>query len=85
MDSIVQNNEDFNILYEEKYQEIMSYGQMKEAYLFYNQLNDKNNLSFRFYTECRIIGTEKKLSEARIALCIARFITRRNMMRFSNC
>ncbi len=28
-------------------------------------------LFHRFYTECRIIGSEKKLAEARIALCIA--------------
>ena len=28
-------------------------------------------LFHRFYTECRIIGNEKKLAEARIALCIA--------------
>jgi hypothetical protein len=41
-----------NTLYEEKYQEIMSYGQMREAYLFYDQLNDKNNIFFKFYTEC---------------------------------
>jgi hypothetical protein len=41
-----------NTLYEEKYQEIMSYGQMREAYLFYNQLNNKNNIFFKFYTEC---------------------------------
>lgn len=39
-------------LYEAKYEEIMSYSQMKEAYLFYNQLNDKTNIFFKFYTEC---------------------------------
>ena len=39
-------------LYEEKYIETMSYLQMKEAYLFYNQLNDKNNIFFKYYTEC---------------------------------
>ena len=46
------DEETSNTLYEEKYQEIMSYGQMREAYLFYNQLNDKNNIFFKFYTEC---------------------------------
>ncbi|MCX6149462.1 MAG: arginine--tRNA ligase [Ignavibacteriales bacterium] len=32
----------------------------------------------RFYTQCRIIGSEKKLAEARIALCIATQIVLRN-------
>ena len=41
-----------NILYEKKYDEVMSHNQMKEAYLFYNNLNDKNNLFFKMYTEC---------------------------------
>jgi hypothetical protein len=39
-------------LFEEKYDEIMSYQQMREAYLFYNELNDKNNIIFKIYTEC---------------------------------
>lgn len=30
----------------------MSYHQMSEAYLFYNNLNDKNNIFFKIYTEC---------------------------------
>jgi hypothetical protein len=47
------NDDDFsNILFEEKYDEIMSHQQMSEAYLFYNALNDKNNISFNIYTEC---------------------------------
>ena len=41
-----------NILYEEKYQQIMSHEQMKKAYSFFNQLNDKKNIFFQFYTEC---------------------------------
>ena len=41
-----------NILFEVKYDEEMSYIQMKEAYLFYNKLNDKNNICFKIYTEC---------------------------------
>lgn len=41
-----------NILFEEKYDEVMSYIQMREAYLFYNNLNDKNNICFKIYTEC---------------------------------
>lgn len=35
-------------------------------------------LFHRFYTECRIIGSEKNLAEARIALCIATQTTLRN-------
>lgn len=47
------NSDDMsNILYEDKYDEIMSYHQMREAYLFYNNLNDKNKIFFKFYTEC---------------------------------
>jgi hypothetical protein len=41
-----------NILFEEKYDEIMSYNQIREAYLFYTNLNDKNNIFFKIYTEC---------------------------------
>jgi hypothetical protein len=41
-----------NILFEEKHDEIMSYGQMREAYLFYTEFNNKNGLSFQYYTEC---------------------------------
>ena len=41
-----------NILFEEKYDEVMSYIQMREAYLFYTNLNDKNNIFFQIYTEC---------------------------------
>jgi len=41
-----------NVLYEEKYDEIMSHQQMNEAYLFYTNLNDKNNVFFQIYTEC---------------------------------
>jgi hypothetical protein len=47
------NNDDIsNILFEEKYDEIMSYTQLREAYLFYTNLNDKNNIFLKIYTEC---------------------------------
>jgi hypothetical protein len=46
------NDDNINILFEEKYDEIMSYQQMREAYLFYTNLDDKNALFFKFYTEC---------------------------------
>ena len=41
-----------NILFEEKYDEEMSYHQMREAYLFYTELNNKNGIRFQYYTEC---------------------------------
>jgi hypothetical protein len=47
------NDDDIsNILFEEKYDEPMGYIQMRETYLFYNNLNDKNNIFFKIYTEC---------------------------------
>jgi len=47
------NDDDIsNTLFEEKYDEIMSHEQMREAFLFYTNLNDKNNISFQIYTEC---------------------------------
>jgi hypothetical protein len=41
-----------NKLFEEKYDEIMSHEQLREAYLFYNELNNKNKIFFKIYTEC---------------------------------
>lgn len=49
-----------------------------EAHRIANYLEELAALFHRFYTECRIIGTEKKLAEARIALCIAVQIVLRN-------
>ena len=47
------NDDDIsNILFEEKYDKIMTHEQMREAYLFYTNLNDKNNIFFKIYTEC---------------------------------
>jgi hypothetical protein len=40
------------MLFEEKYDEIMSREQMREAFLFYTNLNDKINISFQIYTDC---------------------------------
>ena len=48
------NDEVSNTLFEEKYDEIMSHEQMSEAYLFYTELTDKNNVFFKVYTECSI-------------------------------
>jgi len=41
-----------NTLFEEKYDEIMSHEQMREAYLFYTTLNDKDKIYLKIYTEC---------------------------------
>jgi len=41
-----------NTLFEEKYDEIMSHEQMREAYLFYAILYDKKDVFFKIYTEC---------------------------------
>ena len=46
------DNDISNILFEEKYDEVMSYQQMREAYIFYYILYDKNEIHFKTYTEC---------------------------------
>jgi hypothetical protein len=47
------NDDDIsNIFFEKKYDEVMSYIQMREAYLFYNNLIDKNKIFLKIYTEC---------------------------------
>ena len=41
------NDDDIgNILFEEKSDEVMTHNKMREAYLFYTNLNDKNNICF---------------------------------------
>lgn len=42
-----------------------------EPHRIANYLEELAALFHRFYTECRIIGTEKNLAEARISLCMA--------------
>ena len=52
------NSNDFgNTLFEKKYDEIMNHQQMSEAYLFYNELNDKNDICFKIFTECYSTST----------------------------
>ena len=47
------DNEDVaNILFEKTYNKIMSDEEKKEAYLFYTELNIKNKIHFKYYTEC---------------------------------
>ena len=46
------NDDDISYtLFERKYDVLMTVEQTKEAYLFYTELHDKNNLCFRIYTE----------------------------------
>jgi hypothetical protein len=47
------NEDDFaNVLFEEIGDEIMSLEQMREIYLFYKELDNKNEIRFQYYTEC---------------------------------
>jgi hypothetical protein len=41
-----------NILFENTYTTIMSDEEKKKAYLFYSELNNKNEIRFQYYTEC---------------------------------
>jgi hypothetical protein len=41
-----------HILYEKKYNEIMSDEEKKKAYIFYTELNNTNHIHFQYYTEC---------------------------------
>lgn len=47
------NDDEFsNILFEKIYDIIMNNEQKEEAYLFYNNLSNKNDILFQIYTEC---------------------------------
>ena len=47
------NEDEFaNILFEKTYNELMSDEEKKKAYLFYTELNNKNEIRFQYYTEC---------------------------------
>lgn len=46
------DNKISNILFVKMYDEQMNEEQKKEAFLFYTNLNDKNNVFFKIYTEC---------------------------------
>ena len=46
------NDDDISYtLFEQKYDVLMNNEQMKEAYLFYTELHDKNNIRLKIYTE----------------------------------
>jgi hypothetical protein len=47
------NQDEFaNILFEKTYNELMNDEEKKKAYLFYTELNNKNEIHFQYYTEC---------------------------------
>lgn len=41
-----------NVLFEKTYDKIISDEEKKEAYLFYTELNNKDEIRFAYYTEC---------------------------------
>jgi hypothetical protein len=45
-------NDDINTLFNKQYDIIMSDEQINEAYVFYKELYDKENIFFLIYTEC---------------------------------
>ena len=51
--------------------EVLSSAENYEIHKIANYLEELASLFHRFYTECRIIGSEKNLAEARISLCMA--------------
>ena len=47
------NDDNFaNILFEKTYNEIISDDEKKNAYVFYTELTNKNEIHFQYYTEC---------------------------------
>jgi hypothetical protein len=40
------------IIFEKICDELMSNEEKKKAYLFYTEINDKDGISFKYYTEC---------------------------------
>ena len=47
-----KDNDFADILFEQTYTEIMSDEEKKKEYLFYNELNNKNEIYFQYYIEC---------------------------------
>ena len=45
-------DDEINTLYETTFDVIMNDSQKQKAYIFYMNLNNKNDLLFRIYTEC---------------------------------
>lgn len=55
------NDDDFaNVLFEKTFNEGMSDEEKKKVYLFYTDLDKKNEIHFKYYTECsNTYGKEK--------------------------
>ena len=52
-------NDDFeNILFEKTYDELINNEEKKQVYLFYKELNNKDELRFKYYTKC--VSTYRK-------------------------
>jgi len=47
------NDDEFqNVIYEKKSNDVISEEEKKEAYLFYNKLNNQSEIRFQYYTKC---------------------------------
>jgi len=55
-------NNIINILFEKIYDKIMNDEEKKEVYLFYNELNEKNEIYFDYYTERKSTYEEKEVT-----------------------
>jgi hypothetical protein len=42
-----------NILYEKIFNDVMTYAEKADAYLFYTELDNNNDLHFQYYIDCR--------------------------------
>jgi len=60
-----------NVIFEKIYDKIMCNEEKKEAYLFYNQLNNKHQIRIAYYTECSsTYGSEIYLSWCPMSLIL---------------
>lgn len=46
------DDDNIHTLFTHKYESIINDEQIREVYLFYTELDDKNNVLFKIYTEC---------------------------------
>jgi arginyl-tRNA synthetase len=60
--------------------EILASAEAFESRRLATYLSDLAAAFHKFYTQCRIIGVEKNLGEARLALCIATKVALKNGM-----
>jgi arginyl-tRNA synthetase len=59
-------------------EEVLVSAELFEAHRICSYLEELAALFHKFYTFCRILGTEKKLAEARVALAVATKIVLKN-------